>query len=199
MVLHDYHETRLLLLKPLKFGRNPDNLDPLILPYGNENPSNSHLYPKAAKDTFIKKKQNRFGPRMLSDNSLASFWEVKGSYPHRIRTGFLQSKKLLGYTFKVGIHLPESITRMPTDWKLEGSNDEEQWVSLDVRSNQTQWRENGQETYIIQNPGDYAYYRFVFLKGLDRSLIRIYEIDFLGNNNSGKKQIVDTVEYDWTE
>ncbi|MFA7219269.1 MAG: discoidin domain-containing protein [Synergistaceae bacterium] len=47
----------------------------------------------------------------------------------------------------------------PTDWTLEGSNDDVSWDILDTRSNQTGW--SGETRYYsnIENTTEYTYYR----------------------------------------
>jgi len=86
---------------------------------------------------------------------------------------------------------------MPTDWKLEGSIDGNEWVQLDSRSGQTQWKKDSEETFLVQNPGDYTDYRFIFQKGGNPQLIRIYEIKFIEKDQQGKFQAVDSLEYEW--
>jgi hypothetical protein len=103
---------------------------------------------------------------------------------------------LTRYSLKAGPHIPEAITRMPTDWKLQGSINGKKWITLDSRSNQTQWKKDKVETFPIQNPGDYSYYRFIFQKGGDRSLIRIYEIEFFEKSADGKTKKINPDEID---
>ena len=200
MILHDYAGTRLLLLERLKFGKNPNRLDFLKLPYGGKNAGKAHLYPTATQDTYREiVSVNQFGPRMLSNSYSDSFWEVNGIYPHIIQAEFLGSRKVVAYALKTGIFLPESITRMPTDWKLEGSVDGKKWTRIDSRSGQTQWEKDSAVIFHIQTPEEYSYYRFIFQKGGHKRLIRINEIHFYETNSAGKIQEIDTLEYEWDE
>jgi hypothetical protein len=200
MILHDYYGTRLLLLQRLKFGKNPEGLDLLQLPYGAKNSGKAHLYPNAPHDIFREVVPiNQFGPRMLSNSYSDSFWEVNGIYPHVIQAEFLGRRKVVAYALKTGVYLPESITRMPTDWNLEGSVDGKKWTKIDSRSGQTQWEKDSAVTFHIQTPAGYSYYRFIFQKGGHKRLIRINEIHFYETNSAGKMQEIDTLEYEWDE
>lgn len=196
MILHDYYGTRLLLLEKLKFGKNPNRLDLLKLPYG----SKAHIYPRATRDTYREIiPKNLFSTRMLSSSSTDDFWEVNGIYPHVIQAEIVERKKIVGYSFRAGIYVPEAIDRMPTDWTLEGSNDGEKWIKLDSRSSQNQWEKGGEETFLIQNPDIYTYYRFVFLNGGNKRIIRIHEIKFFEEDIEKKMQAVDPEEYEWEQ
>lgn len=198
MILHDYYGVRLLLLERLKFGKNPNHLDLLKLPYGGPNGGQAHLYPNAVRDTFREiQPVDWFSTGMLSTFSPDEFWEANGSYPHMIQAELTGRKKILKYSLKTGVHVPEALTRMPTDWILEGSLGENKWVQLDSRSGQTQWKKDSAETFLIQNPGEYNYYRFIFQKGRDPQIIRIYEIKFFEKDQNGQLKMVDILEYEW--
>ena len=200
MILHDYFGTRLLLLQRLKFGKNPGHLDLLQLPYGEKNPSPAFAYSRPDWDTFQEIiPVNLFGARNLSSSSSDKFWETSGSYPHKMQAEMTEPRRIAAYAFKVGIYVPESITRMPTDWKLEGSLDGSQWIALDSRTGQTQWKKDAEENFPVQNPGKYALYRFVFQKGGDKKIIRINEIKFLEEDRDGTTRVIDPLEYEWEE
>jgi hypothetical protein len=200
MILHDYYDTRLLLLERLKFGGNPNHLDLLQLPYGDKNAERANLYPRATQDTFREIISiNQFAPGNLSSSSPDTFWETNGNYPHVIQLRFIRPKKVEKYSFKVGTYVPEAINRMPTDWNLEGSLDGETWINIDSRSAQNQWKKDGEETFLIQNPGTYAYYRLGFLKGGNKRIIRINQIVLFEEDKDKKMQVVDPVEYEWEQ
>lgn len=196
MILHDHYDTRLLLLKRLKFDKNPDHLDLLKLPYGSKHAKYPQPYPNALSDTFTPSPKNPFPVRNLSHSSWDVFWEKKGSYPHEIMVDFDDPKKLAGYIFKVGKYGADDTSRMPSDWKLEGSTDGKRWTTLDSRFDQTQWQEREKRTFHVQSPGEYLYNRFVFHKGLNNRIIRISEIELLAQNPNGK---ISVLEYQWEQ
>lgn len=200
IILHDYFDTRLLLLQRLKFGKNPDHLDLLQLPYGGNKSSMTFAYSRPDRDTFQENIQvNPFGARKLSSSLPHQFWETSGNYPHKMQAQMTKPRRIAAYAFKVGIYVPESVTRMPTDWKLEGSLDGSQWVGLDFRTDQTQWKKDTEEKFPVQSPGAYVHYRFTFQKGGDKKIIRINEIKFLEDDREGKTHVVDPLEYEWEE
>lgn len=67
-------------------------------------------------------------------------------------------------------------TRAPKDFRLEGSNNQG-WVILDVRSNETNWAGSEKRTYSVSNPGSYKKYRlYVTDDNDDRSGIVVISI-----------------------
>ncbi|MFF2157011.1 DNRLRE domain-containing protein [Paenibacillus chitinolyticus] len=55
----------------------------------------------------------------------------------------------------------------PKSWTLQASNNALDWVTLDTRTNQTNWTyPSGQNEYFVNNMTAYEYYRFNFLETL---------------------------------
>ena len=72
-------------------------------------------------------------------------------------------------------------TRAPNAWTLEGSNDNESWVLLDSRSEETKWN-SGEARYFAcsksANVGKYSYYRLTLLENNGDNIYQIHEICF---------------------
>lgn len=72
-------------------------------------------------------------------------------------------------------------TRAPKKWTLEGSNDNESWVLLDSRSEETKWS-SGEVRYFAcsesANVGKYSYYRLTLLENNGDTIYQIHEICF---------------------
>jgi len=64
---------------------------------------------------------------------------------------------------------------MPTEWELFGSSDGNSWILIDVRTEQGDWQNPEQRVFQISDPGEYAYYRFVFLTP-NSPVLRIQDI-----------------------
>ena len=92
---------------------------------------------------------------------------------------------------------------MPVSWKLQASNDGNNWQRVDARSDYTQWNPKESNTFWIENPGEYYNYRFVFTKGGEahgnRYILRMYEIELLEKSPSGKTSEIDSSNFDWYE
>jgi hypothetical protein len=106
------------------------------------------------------------------------FWEVSGvPYPHWLRVDFSSKPMTIEeYGLAAGTGSTEFWTRMPTDWRLQGSNQENSWVDLDTRSKEEKWREREERIYKVAKPGAYKSYRFYFTDGSTLDIMRVTEI-----------------------
>ena len=207
MILHDSRNIRLLLLKRLRRGKNPENLDLLIMPYGNKDAVYPQIYPKAGSDIYQAKAKATtipYGPRFLFDLSPRTFWEPKGTYPMKewVELQFETKIKVDGYKFDIGLH-QRVIHRMPVSWELQASSDGKKWETIDARSGYTQWKKKREHTFWIKSPEEYNFYRLMFTKGGqghgNRYILRIYEIKLLQKGAQGKASEIDNSHFDWYE
>ena len=53
----------------------------------------------------------------------------------------------------------DSLVAMAKDWTLQGSTDNNSWVTLDTRTSQISWASDDMRTYAITSPGNYSYYK----------------------------------------
>ncbi len=207
MILHGYshRNIRLLLLKRLRQGKNPENLDLLKLPYGKENAVYPQSYPKAGSDIYQPRPVIPFGPRHLFDQSLHTFWEPQGVLPMKewVEIHFESKRKVAGYNFRIGSHLPEAVDRMPVSWELQASNDGNNWQTVNSHSDYTQWSPEEKNTFWIKKPEEYYRYRFIFTKGgevhEEGYILRMYEVELLEKGPNGKASEIDSSHFDWYE
>jgi len=52
---------------------------------------------------------------------------------------------------------------MPLAWQVSGSADGVNWMEIDRRGDEPDWSNNEERRYRIARPGEYRYYRIVFL------------------------------------
>lgn len=71
-----------------------------------------------------------------------------------------KASPLTEYTIISGNDVPE---RDPSTWKLQGTNNLKNWITLDQINNHPQWDKRQQaKTFKIKNKTAYAHYRFIF-------------------------------------
>jgi hypothetical protein len=83
------------------------------------------------------------------------------------------------------------ISYYPRAWKLEGSNDEASWNTVDTRSAES-WPYWGWKTYTVNSPGEYRYYRFTFTSSSGDNWLIIYEIEMFDKTGLMEPEASDT-------
>src|SRR5699024_11139575 len=76
-----------------------------------------------------------------------------------------------------------SLNYAPKDWMLQGSNDESSWITLDNRSNITDWGNYTQKDYTFDNTNEYLYYR-ITVTASNGAQFHIVELELMGLNTS---------------
>lgn len=115
-------------------------------------------------------------PEFVNRSSPTLFWEAPGGYPYWLKFEFVSNpKKINKYSLKTGIH-DGATEEMPKEWQFQGSTDGVNWVTLDVRKEQVNWKKDEERIYEVSNREYYNCYRFYFEKGNRPDYIRIYEI-----------------------
>ncbi len=110
-------------------------------------------------------------------NQPDSFWEAPGPFPIILDLTYRHgSEKVFKYSLQTGPLADDATERMPLAWKLQGSNDNAKWIDVDERQDQTGWQVGKTRTYFIKHPDTFKHYRFVFTKGINPEILRIYEI-----------------------
>lgn len=119
------------------------------------------------------------GQQRLWQGSINDYWEVIKPYPHQIQMNFASRFKAAIYYLQTGDIGPDTGSKMPTAWVLQGLNNGKKWIDLDVRNQQPPWGKLEKRTFNITNPGKYNRYRFNFTSGGDPNSIRIYKLRIL--------------------
>lgn len=111
----------------------------------------------------------------LTDGSaeIWSYLEMVGSYPFWIRLEYANPKPAFGYYLQEGAEVSQ---RMPTAWRVEGSNDDQNWTLLDERQSEPPWHARELRHYIFRKPAHFRTYRFFFTSGLDSQILRLFEV-----------------------
>ena len=82
--------------------------------------------------------------------------------------------------FRNGSHLE---SRAPRDWTLQGWSGSA-WITVDTRTNQTNWATNATRTYSVTNPSRYTKYRLHVTRDNDSSsnivVVSIGHLDLKG-------------------
>ncbi|AOT06786.1 basic secretory protein-like protein [Pseudoalteromonas luteoviolacea] len=166
----------------------------------NEDPNVSQVWEKVAHD----KKNDPISQMSLIGNSI-TLSEQKAESPagEALNNAFDGDPRTKYVTLKpqgwiqVSLEQPQSLTkyqltsandapgRDPHNWTLQGSNDGENWQTIDTQNGQAFDKRFEQKTYIVDNAKPYQHYRFDLThKGTDDwgyDLLQIAEIDLFTN------------------
>ena len=105
------------------------------------------------------------------------------------------TNQYIGYTFSTAqivnrytIQFPQSTSMLyaaPKSWRLEASNDNTSWITLDTRENEVDWSSLEKRTFDIDNKDQYLSYRiYILANNGNASWVYISEIEFLQIINS---------------
>ncbi len=103
-----------------------------------------------------------------------NFWETKIFPLPELYVSYQSPKTMLGYTISSG----ESYNRMPKNWIVYASNDQNTWVSLYKTSKDQIWTNFEKKEYKLNNKKLYRFYKFKFIGFHDESNLRIYQMSF---------------------
>jgi hypothetical protein len=195
-VLHEPGNMRILMLQKETDAINEgiENIEKLKLPYGPSNASIKSKYSLVPSDKFVPTTKypivevssqpgTHYYDRAF-DHSISpdSFWEIGGKYPFWISIEYRNNIEITKYSFQTG-EVPE---RMPTEWQLQGSSDGNNFIILDNKKNEVNWKINEKREYSISKPEEHKYYRLYITAGLT-NIIRIYEIGFTTETSPSPK------------
>ncbi|MEQ8225454.1 MAG: glucosyltransferase domain-containing protein, partial [Candidatus Eremiobacterota bacterium] len=109
-------------------------------------------------------------------NYPGTFWESSG-YPQWLEIDYEKGNTIKTYSIKAGT-LPE---RAPKSWLFQYSDDNLTWFTIDTRTNETDWTNEEERSFVVKQASNHKYYRWFFSKGND-NILRIEEIKFYINN-----------------
>ncbi|MEQ8226359.1 MAG: discoidin domain-containing protein, partial [Candidatus Eremiobacterota bacterium] len=112
-------------------------------------------------------KQNKFK---------GTFWETAG-YPQWLEIEYKKARQITGYILQAS-NIPE---RMPGAWLFQYSDDRMNWVTIESRKNEINWKEQEKRSWEVKNPSNHRFYRWIFTEGND-NILRIEEIKILYKN-----------------
>ncbi|MBU7316165.1 discoidin domain-containing protein [Paenibacillus oleatilyticus] len=95
-----------------------------------------------------------------------------------IKFDFYSPKAICNYSI-VNRNYSTAISTAPKDWTFEGSNNDSDWITLDVRSNETNWLISQKRTYSFLNNTKYRYYRLNVTSNNGEAFIAIGDIEMM--------------------
>lgn len=101
---------------------------------------------------------NRNTPAWLAfDDSLSTQW-LSAVFETPASIGYEWTEPRFIDQYSIRYSNGSILSRAPKDWKLQGW-DGRQWITVDTRSEQTDWSGSETRHYTVQSPGSYSEYR----------------------------------------
>ena len=100
---------------------------------------------------------------LINRHGIYPFWEAAGmsGKPHWLHLiSNYGNQTYTHYSVRADNNGGVALTRMPSQWALEGSRDGVTWHELDRRHGQVDWTPDETRTYKIATPGPYSKFRF---------------------------------------
>ncbi len=95
------------------------------------------------------------------------------------------------YTITSADDVPE---RDPKDWLFQGSNDGNDWTTLDTRTNENFTSRFQKRGFLFSNTTSYQYYRFYVLENHGDGSIQLQQLEFIGTKSDDQFEINKAVE-----
>ena len=108
------------------------------------------------------------------DNIYYTFWETLAHFPINVDFTLFKKEKIKCYKISSGDD--KANHRMPIKWKLLGSNDYQNWILLDKRENEINWKNSSSRKYDIKKSDFYKYYKLNFFEVDGGRFFRIYKL-----------------------
>ena len=98
--------------------------------------------------------------------------------PYAITLDAGQQTPITEYRFVTGDDTHSYPDRNPVSWKVSGSNDQQNWTTLDEQKGNSRLRDENEQEYRfrLKATGSYRYYRFEFLRMADGTRLQLSEI-----------------------
>lgn len=121
------------------------------------------------------------GPAMVCDGQLSTKWCIDSPrrLPYTIILDAGQETNIVEYGLVTGDDTSSYSDRNPVTWKVSGSNDKENWTTLDDRKNDRSLPAEDMQEYRFKaaSGGKYRYFRFEFLRMAGSTRIQLSEIN----------------------
>ena len=147
--------------------------------------SEINLYDKPqmpVKATFVSGsgRQGKEGAPKIADGFLSTKWciDEPNEMPYNIVLDVNEQTPISEYRFYTGDDTHDYPDRNPITWRLSGSNDRQNWTTLDEQKSNRRLRDENEQEYRFKpaSTGNFRYYRFDFLKMADGTRIQLSEI-----------------------
>ena len=121
------------------------------------------------------------GPEMICDGDVSTKWciDEPENMPYTIILDAGTPTDFAEYGFVTGNDTQDYPDRNPVTWRVSGSNDKQNWTTIDNQENDRTLRDENEQEYRFKpaKKGQFRYYRFEFLKMADGTRIQLSEIN----------------------
>lgn len=147
--------------------------------------SEIYLYDKVqmpVKATFVSGsgRDGKEGAAMAADGRFFTKWciDEPRQMPYSIILDAGEQAPITEYRFVTGDDTHDYPERNPVSWKMSGSNDQQNWTTLDEQKGNSRLRDENEQEYRFRpaSSGNYRYYRFEFLKMSRGTRLQLSEI-----------------------
>ena len=120
------------------------------------------------------------GPAMATDGRLFTKWciDEPRQMPYIIVLDAGLPTTISEYRFVTGDDTHSYPDRNPITWRMSGSNDKQNWTTVDEQKNNRRLRDENEQEYRFKTaaPGSFRYYRFEFIRMSDGTRLQLSEI-----------------------
>jgi hypothetical protein len=126
-------------------------------------------------------------------------WERTGAFPQELAAASDRPRWVSKYVLATGNDGIDATGRMPKSWTFYGSPDGQSWDEIDRREHPNEWQLNERQAYALPNPGLYRYFRMRIDAGFHPSILRIYRLSVLGQEDAGQsiEKATERIDYFW--
>ena len=121
------------------------------------------------------------GPAMVADGRYDTKWciDEPRQMPYTIVLDAGEETTFAEYGFVTGDDTQQYPSRNPVTWRVSGSNDKQEWTTLDDRKNDRSMGDENFQEYRFQPTfkGKFRYYRFEFIRMAGGTRIQLSEIN----------------------
>jgi hypothetical protein len=118
-------------------------------------------------------------PEMAFDNNLNTKWLHAVNSDAWVGYEFSEATTIAFYVITSADDVPE---RDPKDWRLEGSNDGDNWTVLDTRTDEDFPSRYQKRTFPITTPQAFKYCRLFVENSAGENQIQLQELEFIGTD-----------------
>lgn len=103
---------------------------------------------------------------------------VNGKWPFVVTYDFGEGNETCIRSYKMYYQSLVAAERAPRDWTFSGSNDKENWTTLDTRSNVTDWKHPDVRTFSFGNVIAFRYYRLSVTAPITGGIMELYQLEY---------------------
>ena len=101
-----------------------------------------------------------------------------GQFPFEVTYDFGEGNETRIRSYRMYYQSLTPSERAPRDWTFSGSNDKENWTTLDARSNVTDWKHPDARTFSFGNVAAFRYYRLSVTAPVKGSIMELYQLEY---------------------